>query len=377
MAAKRDYYEVLMVERTATDKQIAESYRKLAIKYHPDKNPGDEEAIGRFKEAAEAFEILCDKEKRARYDRFGHAGVDGPSGAPHFNDVGDIFAAFGDIFGDIFGGGGGRGRPGRGGDVRCAVTLDLVQAVRGCKQRVQFEHHEMCEDCHGTGAKSGTTRTQCSYCGGRGQILQSAGFFRMQTTCPTCHGAGSIVKEPCRPCRGQGYVLKKVEREVSIPAGIDDQMQVRLPGEGDPSPNGGPRGDCYCLIRVKEHELFQREGQHLIVQIPISYTQAALGATLPVPTLDGEHPVDVPRGTKSGEVFRLRGKGAPHPRQRGVGDLLVQVQIEVPHALSNEQEELLRKLAELEHVEVSPARKSFLNKVRDWFKSEPTEPEEK
>jgi molecular chaperone DnaJ len=368
MAGKRDYYEVLGVDRSVSDKQLADAYRKLAIKYHPDKNPGDDEAVARFKEAAEAFEVLSDLERRSRYDRYGHAGLDGA--ARGFADVNDIFAAFGDIFGDsAFGDlfGGRRRRAGRGADVRCDVTLDLVQAARGATVTVEFQRHETCSACEGSGAKPGSARTRCSYCGGRGQVVQSTGIFRVQTTCPSCHGAGSIIKEPCASCRASGYVLRSVRREVKIPAGIDDQMRVRLPGEGEPSPSGGPRGDCYCFVSVREHPLFQREGPHLIVRVPITYSQAALGATIEVPTLSGPQEIAVPAGTQSGEVFKLRGKGMPSPRGRGVGDLLVQVNIEVPKALSQRQEELLRQLAEQEHVEVSPHRKSFFDKVRDFF----------
>jgi len=369
MSGKRDYYEVLGVERTASDKVIAEAYRRLAIKHHPDKNPGDEDAIALFKEAAEAFEVLGDREKRARYDRYGHAGA---AAGRQFTDVNDIFAAFGDIFGDsafgdIFGGRGGGRRAHKGGDVRCDVTLDLIEAARGVSKTVEFERHEVCGDCQGTGAKAGSARLTCSYCGGRGQVVQSTGIFRVQTTCPSCHGAGSIVKEPCPKCRAAGYVRQRVKRDVQIPAGIDDQMRVRLPGEGDPSTNGGPRGDCYCFIKVKEHPLFQRDGQHLIVRIPISYSQAALGSTIEVPSLDGPVDLRVPAGTQSGELFKVRGRGMPSPRARGVGDLLVQVNIEVPKTISPKQEELLRQLAEHEHVEVTPHRKSFFEKVREYF----------
>lgn len=372
--AKRCYYEVLGVEKSASDGEIATAYRKLAVKYHPDKNPGDEEAIARFKEAAEAFEVLSDSEKRSRYDRFGHQGVNGPGGGgAHFNDINDIFAAFGDIlgegFGDIFGGSR-RRRPTKGADVRCDVRLDLMEAARGVTRTVEFDRHEVCEDCSGSGAKRGTKSETCSYCGGRGQVVQASGIFRVQTTCPSCRGAGTVIKHPCSGCRGEGYVLRRVKREVQIPAGIDDQMRVRLAGEGEPSPNGGPRGDCYCFISVKEHSLFQREGQHLIVRVPITYPQAALGATLEVPTLDGPEDVTIPAGTQAGDVFKLRGRGLPHPRHRQVGDLVVVVDLEVPKKLNEKQESLLRELAELDHKHVSEHRKSFFAKLKDYFSPE-------
>ncbi len=374
MAAKRDYYEVLGVERTASADGVSAAYRKLAIKYHPDKNPGDEEAISRFKESAEAFEVLGDPEKRARYDRYGHAAFEGAAGgARHFTDVNEIFEAFGDIFGDsVFGdlfGRGGRRRSGvhRGADVKCQVTLDLIEAARGASKTVRFERHAVCATCQGSGAKPGSKPEKCRYCGGRGQVVQSSGFFRMQTTCPSCRGAGSVIKEPCAACRAQGVVLERVAREIRIPAGVDNDMRLRIEGEGEPSPNGGPRGDCYCFVRVHEHPLFQRDGQHLICSVPITYSQAALGATIEVPTLDGPDELSVPPGTQSGEVFKLSGRGMRDPRCRGVGDLLVQVHIEVPKKLDERQQELLRELAELEHAHVSPHRKNFFEKVREFF----------
>ncbi len=370
MASKRDYYEVLGVERSASGREIAESYRRLAIKYHPDKNPGDGEAIGRFKEAAEAFEVLHDDEKRARYDRYGHAGVE--AGARHFDDIGDIFSAFGDIFGggvfgDLFGGGRGGRRVRKGADIGVTVRLDLMEAARGVTKSVEIERHETCGDCKGSGAKPGTKPSSCHYCGGRGQVVQSSGVFRVQTTCPVCNGAGSVVKDPCPKCRGQGAVGKRVKRDVIIPAGIDHQMRMRLAGEGEPSPQGGPPGDCYVQVEIEEHDLFQREGQHLIVRAPITYSQAALGATIAVPTLEGQDDLEVPAGTQPGEVFKLRGRGMPDPRHRGRGDLLVQVNLEVPKTLSAREEELLRELAQEEKANVSQHRKTFFEKLKDYF----------
>lgn len=380
--AKRCYYEVLGVAKTATDREIAASYRKLAIKYHPDKNPGDQDTIAHFKEAAEAFEVLSDEEKRARYDRFGHAGVNGPGGGgSHFNDINDIFAAFGDIFGegfgDIFGGGSRRRRATKGADVRCDVKLELFEAARGVTKSVEFERHELCEGCDGSGAKPGTKAETCSYCGGRGQVVQATGIFRVQTTCPSCRGSGTVIKQPCTGCRGQGYVLKRVKREVQIPAGVDDQMRVRLAGEGEPSPSGGPRGDCYCFITVKEHSLFQREGQHLVVRVPITFPQAALGAILQVPTLEGPEELKIPAGTQPGDLFKLRGRGLPHPRHRQLGDLVVVVDLEVPKKLNEKQEKLMRELAELDHTHVSEHRKSFFEKLKDYFVPEEQTTEQK
>lgn len=375
MASKRDYYEVLGVAKSASGNEIAAAYRKLAIKHHPDKNQGDSDSIKLFKEAAEAFEVLSDKEKRSRYDRYGHAGVDGPGGgAPHFSDLNDIFEAFGGMFGDggfgdLFGRGGQRGgrRTRKGGDVRCDLTLDLIEAARGVTKTVQFERHEECPDCGGSGARKGSKREECHYCGGRGQVLQSSGIFRVQSTCPQCQGAGSVVRNPCTSCRGAGYVQVRVEREVSVPAGVDNDVRLRLSGEGDPSPEGGPRGDCYCFLHVKEHSLFRREGQHLICQVPITFSQAALGATIEVPTINGREELDVPAGTAPGSMFRLRGRGMPDPHRRGKGDLLVEVQVEVPQNLSPRQEQLLRELAEEEHKNVTPHRKSFFEKLRQYF----------
>ncbi|CAL1151128.1 unnamed protein product [Cladocopium goreaui] len=371
MPIQRDYYEVLGVARDADGDTIATSYRKLAIKYHPDKNPGDDEAVARFKECAEAFEVLGDQEKRSRYDRFGHAGVNGQGHAGSgFGDVEDIFSAFGDVFGDLFGGGRGRGRARAGRDVRCDVTLTLHEAAEGVTKTVEFQRHEECEECDGSGATPGSQRETCGYCGGRGQVVQAAGIIRMQTTCPACHGAGATISNPCRPCRGSGRRLRTVSTEVRIPAGVDEGTRVRITGQGEPSPDGGVAGDCYCFISVKEHPLFEREGQHLVCRVPITYTQAALGCDLEVPTLDGRDSVTLPPGTQSGDVFRLSGRGMPDPRRHGLGDLLVQVTIEVPKKLSADEERVLRELAELEHTNVAPQRKSFFGQLKDYFVGE-------
>ncbi len=370
MAEKRCYYEVLGVDRNATDAQLSEAYRKLALKYHPDRNPGDEEAVAKFKEAAEAFEVLSHPEKRAQYDRYGFAGLEG--GAPQFRDISDIFNAFGDIlggglFGDLFGGGRGRARAHRGADVRADVTIDLMEAAHGTAKTVRFMRHFACETCGGTGAKPGTQPEKCRYCGGRGRVVQSSGMFSLQTTCPACHGEGQVIREVCSECRGAAYVQKKVTRKVQIPAGVDDRTQLRLQSEGEPSPNGGPPGDCYCVIHVTEHPLFHRQGQNLVCQVPISYPQAALGATVEVPTLDGRENLSIPAGTQTGAVFTLKGRGMPDPRYRGRGNLLVQVQVEVPGSLTAEHEAILRKLAEIENTHVTPTRKSFFEKLKEYL----------
>lgn len=375
MATKRDYYEVLEISRTATEGEISTSYRKLAIKYHPDSNQGDEEAIGRFKELAEAYEVLRDPQLRERYDRYGHAGVQqSGGGGPHeFTDLNDIFEHFSDIFGggifgDIFGGGRSRGRRvHRGADIQCGVTLTLEEAAKGVEKTLEFERRKICDHCFGSGAASGSQPETCPRCNGQGQVIQSAGILRVQTTCPSCGGQGKVITTPCEHCRGKGHTPERVKLEVSIPPGLDNGMQVRLSGEGQPSPNGGPPGDAFCAVKVRKHALFHRDGPHLILEFPITYTQAALGATLEVPTLEGKDTLDIPGGTTSGAVFRLTGRGMPDPHGRGSGDLLVQTHIEVPKRLTAEQEELLRQLAELEQVQTTPHRKTFLEKIKSFL----------
>ena len=374
MAEKRDYYVILGVSRTVTKQELDRAYRKLAIKYHPDSSKADD-AVERFKQASEAYEVLSDADKRARYDRFGHAGVDGAHS--QFNDVEDIFEAFGEMFGgggmfgDLFGGRGGGGgrrrRTRRGADIRCNVTLTLDEAAKGVSKDLSFRRNVGCKTCAGSGAAPGSQPETCATCGGRGQVVQSAGILRVQTACPHCGGAGQQISQPCSDCRGSGLQSEKAELTVEIPAGVDDGMRVRVQGEGEASPDGGPPGDCYCFITVKEHELFKRDGSSLILQLPISYSQAALGAEIEIPTLDGPEKLRIEPGTQNGEVFTVHGKGVVDPRGGRVGDLLVQVFIEVPKHLSAEQEELLWKLAELDSESVLPHRKTFLEKVADLF----------
>lgn len=373
MIDQRCYYEVLGVERTATSAQITAAYRKLAIKFHPDKNPGNEEAAVRFKEAARAFEVLSDEQMRGRYDRYGHAGVQG-GGRHEFNDISDIFEAFGDLFGggmfgDAFGGGGRRrgSRASKGRDVACSVTLSLEEAARGTTRTVAFSRHEACSVCDGSGAKKGTQPQPCDYCGGQGQVIQSAGVFRLQTTCPACRGAGSIIRDKCPACGGAGVTEEHVERKVTIPAGVDNDVRVRLAGEGEPGVHGGPPGDCYCSIVIEEHPFLVRDGRDLHVKVPVTFCQAALGTTLDVPTLEGAKPIEIKRGTQPGEVIRVRGMGMPEIRGRGIGDLHVHVEVEVPKTLSAREEELLRDLAAEEQKAVSPRRSSFFGRLAEYF----------
>jgi molecular chaperone DnaJ len=370
-ATKRDYYEVLGVSRSASADELARAYRKLALKYHPDSNRDDEDAIAKFKEAAEAYEVLSDEEKRRRYDQYGHAGVDGRGG---FHDVGDIFEAFGDVFSgtifeDFFGRsarGGGRVR--RGADIRCDVTLDLEEAAKGARKQVSLTRYDQCEDCQGSGAEAGSEPQTCPKCRGRGQVVQATGILRVQTSCPQCRGSGRVISKPCKKCDGSGLQPREVLLEVTIPAGVDDGMRVRIAGEGQPSPDGGPPGDAYCFIHVRQHRIFRRDGSDLIVQVPLGYSQAALGTKFEIPTLDGRKTIEIPAGTQSGEVFQLRGYGMPDPRSGVRGDLLVQTFIEVPKKLNPRQAELLRELAELEHEHVTPHRKSFLERMWDHFR---------
>jgi molecular chaperone DnaJ len=376
MVDQRDFYEVLGVDRRATSAQITDAYRKLAIKFHPDKNPGNAEAAARFKEAARAFEVLSDADLRGRYDRYGHAGLQG--GRQHeFNDIGDVFEAFGDlfgggIFGEAFGGGRKRtNRPRKGRDVFCQVSLSLVEAARGVTKTVSFTRHELCGTCDGSGAKKGTTPQACEYCGGQGQVIQTAGVFRLQTTCPACRGAGSVIREKCGACGGEGVTPEQVERRVTIPAGVDSDVRVRLAGEGEPGGNGGPPGDCYCVIEIEEHPFLTREGRDLHCEVPITFSQAALGATVDVPTLDGAKPLQIARGIQPGDVIRVRGLGMPEVRGRGVGDLHVHVHVEVPKTLSPKAEALLRELAAEEHAAVSPKRSSFFSRLAEYFQAAP------
>jgi len=352
MAAKRDYYDVLGVERGASDGDVKKAYRRLAMKYHPDRNPDDEDAEERFKEASEAYEVLSDEEKREAYDRFGHAGVDGrgfETGGFSTGNFADIFSdVFGDI-GDIFGGGGGgrsRSSVRRGADLRYPLNLTLEQAVGGDSVEIRVPKLDTCPDCDGSGAAPGTSPTTCPDCNGAGQIRVAQGFFSLQQTCPRCRGTGKVILNPCRTCGGGGRVERRKTLSVDIPAGVDEGNRIRLTGEGEAGINGGPPGDLYVQISIAEHDIFKREGRHLFCDVPISFVDAALGAEMEVPTLNGRVNVRVPAETQTGKLFRLRGRGVPALRGGGSGDLLCRMVVETPVRLSEQQKDLLREFKE-------------------------------
>ena len=372
---KRDYYEVLGVNRDSSDEEIKKSYRKLAMKFHPDRNPDSKDAEDKFKEAKEAYEVLSEPEKRRAYDAYGFAGVNPQmggmgDGAPGF---GGFAEAFGDIFSDIFGGGqGGRGRASvyRGADLRYNLEVTLEQAARGTETKIRIPTMEACETCHGTGAKPGTHPKTCETCHGSGNVRLSQGFFSIQQTCPTCHGSGKMIVDPCATCRGAGRVKKHKTLAVKIPPGVDEGDRIRLTGEGEAGVNGGPPGDLYVVIHLTEHGVFQRDGDDLHCEMPISFTLAALGGEIEIPTLDGSAKVKIPPETQTGQVFRLRGKGIKGVRSTYPGDLLCQVVVETPVRLNDRQKELLRELEETTKADAgrhSPRSKSFMEKVREFF----------
>jgi molecular chaperone DnaJ len=373
MAEPRDYYEVLEVPRDADDATIKKAYRKLAMQYHPDRNPGDASAEAKFKEASEAYSVLSDEQKRATFDRFGHAGLrgQGPGGGPGFQSADEIFSQFGDLFGDMFGFGGGRGR-GRGGprggsDLRMRVQLDFLAAVHGTTKEIEVPREQSCEPCTGSGAEPGSAPVTCTTCGGAGQVLQQVAFMRVQTTCPRCRGRGKTIKDPCRKCSGAGRVRVPEKVSVSFPPGMDAGKQLRVSGKGDAGDPGGPSGDLYIEVEVGEHEVFRRDGDDIILTRSMSFPQACLGAEIKVPTVDGEEALTIPPGTPSGKVITLRGKGAPRlGGKRGRGDQHVQLIVEVPEKLSGEEEGLIRKLAELQKHPVH--EKGLLDGLRDLFK---------
>jgi len=382
--AKRDFYDVLGVAKDAPEEEIKKAYRKLAMKYHPDRNQGkgDEKhakvSEEKFKEVKEAYEVLTDANKRAAYDRFGHAGVDPSAGGGGFRGaegMGGFAEAFGDIFGDIFGGGrgGGRSNAFRGADLRYNMEITLEQAAKGFATDIRVPAWDSCETCHGSGAKPGTSPKTCTMCGGAGAVRMQQGFFSIQQTCPTCRGNGKVISEPCAACSGAGRIKKNKVLEVSIPAGIDEGQRIRLSGKGEPGMNGGPPGDLYVEIRLKAHDVFQRDGDDLHCEIPVSIVTAALGGEIEIGTLTDKVSINIPEGTQSGKTFRLRGKGIKGVRSSYPGDLYCHISVETPVRLSEKQKKLLREFETSlkdggdKH---SPQTKSFVDKMKGFFTAE-------
>jgi molecular chaperone DnaJ len=371
--AKRDYYEALGVNKNASADEIKRAYRRMAIKYHPDKNPDDKEAEAKFKECAEAYEVLSDSDKRQRYDQFGHEGLRG-AGMHDFSrmNVEDIFSMFGfdDFFSGIFGGrrrSARRAGPTRGYDLETAVELTLNDIAKGAEKTIEFTRQDRCGECTGSGSAKGSQPTQCSSCGGSGRVTRGGGLFQMVSTCAQCRGTGQVITNPCKKCKGSGKVPRKRTVTIKVPAGVHEGQGIRVAGEGEPGQNNGPNGDLYCYVRIKPHEFLQRDGNDLVVVVPISFTQATLGVTVEVPSLDGPRQLKVPAGTQYGSIFRIKGQGLPDLRSRRVGDELVQITIETPAKLNAKQEQLLREFAETENKTVSPKSKSFFEKLKKHF----------
>lgn len=373
--SKRDYYEVLGITRESGDGEIKTAYRKLALQYHPDRNPDDPSAEERFKEASEAYSILSDAQKRAAYDRFGHAGLQGAAGQGGFNP--DAFADFGDIlgdffgFGDLFGGGGGggrrRSRAQRGEDVRYDLEISFEEAVFGLGAEIQVPRMEPCDRCKGGGSEPGSGPTNCPTCHGRGEVLYQQSFLSIRRTCSTCGGSGQIIRNPCSECRGHGYRQAQRKLKVNIPPGVDDGTRLRLANEGQPGAHGGPYGDLYVFLKVKEHPFFERQNNDLHCTIPLNMAQAALGCEIDVPTLESPHKLRIPEGTQNGAQFRLRNKGVPMLNSGGRGDLYVHIDVKIPSKLTRDQRKLLEQLRETLPVDNAPAEKGLFEKVKDYF----------
>jgi len=372
---KIDYYEVLEVSRTATDTELKAAYRKMALKYHPDRNPDNADAEERFKACSEAYQVLSDPNKRAAYDRFGHAGVNGAgagggfTGSP-FGDAQDLGDIFGDLFGEMFGGGRGGSRPTReqrGRDLRYDLKIEFEDAAFGKEQEIKIRRMEICDDCHGSGAAKGKQPITCPHCGGRGQVRMQQGFFSIARACTSCQGTGTLIVDPCPVCRGESRVQRDHVILVKIPAGVEDGTRIRYGGEGEAGRFGGPSGDLYVVLTVKPHAFFERDGDDLHCSIPISFPQASLGAELEVPTLEGPATIKIPEGTQSGKVVKLKGKGVPHLNASGKGDLLVEIRVQTPTKLSKQQRELLEQLSESMSIENAPHGRGIFDKVKDIF----------
>jgi molecular chaperone DnaJ len=369
MADRKDYYDILGVARDASEEDIKKAYRRMAMKFHPDRNPNDPQAEVRFKEASEAYEVLRDAQKRAQYDRFGHEGLNN-AGYQGFSNTDDIFSTFSDIFGEFFGFGGRGPSPHAGADLRYNLTLSFRDAAKGREIELQIPRNEQCGECEGTGASPGTKPETCKQCGGRGQVYQAQGFFRLAVTCPICQGQGEIIASPCRECHGRGIVRKTRELKVRIPAGVDNGSRLRLRGEGEPGQYGGPPGDLYVVINVQEDDVFRRQGQHLVVKKRISFVEACLGARIDVPTLEDPVPMDIPRGTQSGHVLQISGMGLPHLGSTQRGDLLVEIEVMIPTKMTGKQEELLREYARLEEERPMNRMKRFFRKASGAVKGD-------
>mgnify|MGYP003589455751 FL=1 len=377
--AKKEFYDLLGINRDASDDDIKKAYRKMAMKYHPDRNPDSKDAEEKFKEIKEAYEVLSDSQKRATYDQYGHAGLEQNAGG--FGGGGAGFGGFGDafsdIFGDIFGGragtaggNGGRGNVYRGSDLRYNMEITLEEAARGCEKQIRIPAVDSCEACDGSGAKSGTSPKTCPTCGGQGQVRMQQGFFSIQQTCPTCHGNGRVIADPCGVCNGSGRVKKSKTLNVKVPVGVDNGDRIRLSGEGEPGVNGGPHGDLYVVTHIKEHSVFQRDGQNLHCEMPISFATAALGGEIEIPTLEGVAKLKIPAETQSGQVFRLRGKGIRPLRGTTQGDLMCHVVVETPIKLTERQKQLLRDFDDEgagNHATHNPRAKSLMDKLKDFF----------
>lgn len=380
---KRDYYHVLGVERSATPEEIKKAYRKLAVKHHPDKNPGDKSAEDKFKELGEAYEVLSNTDKRAAYDRFGHQAFTQSGGMGGYGGMHDPFDVFREVFGSGRGGGGifesffgegagqdggERGGRGRGADLRYDMQITFQEAARGVEKEIEIAKLQACDTCHGSGAEPGSKVTTCSTCGGHGQVAVTRGFFNIAQTCPRCRGAGQTIEKPCHACHGEGRVEKTAKIKIKIPAGVEDGTRLRSSGQGESGSRGGSPGDLYVVLHVEPHEIFQREGTELFCSVPISFARAALGGEVKVPTLEGSAVLKVPAGTPSGKVFRLRGKGLPEVHGRGVGDLRVKLYVEVPTRLSHEQRQKLQAFADSCDENTHPEENSFFRKAKDFFK---------